>query len=1046
MPGPGDAFPTEDQTGFSGWDQGQLPQTEQAWAGINPEGTLAQVEQALRPVRQTLLTSPIGSAMQNLGLVNPPQTLTADQATQKYGVPGYLKFDQPVEEGDAELDNEQARQKQWHDFVWSRTDHSMLSDLYYSLPGMVTDPVNDALAMSGIGEGLFGLAFGEKSAAAAYDATEGLGTMGKVWNGALPALGKTAFAQLPFVGKDLLLDYTTGHLDDFDMGSELSSVAAFAILHLGLHTGMNALGVGLDALGGARRAGAVDGAGAPPGPAAGVQAQDFAAARAFEGEAPSSRSPTGVGRPVEVNMADTATRGGAFVGAVDEVRQGESTTVGQKLIAALQRPGIEGLDEEQGGGAPPSFRPAPEGAQPHGFALTSQGREIGVRYGVVEAGELTASHDVAGRANPRFPEQLAPERAPQTGANIDDPRSLMGSGLADGARGAPVIGHDGVVESGGDTVALLQRAAMIRSPAYERYVAALKAAGLPVDGMQAPVLVRLREDAMTGASRAVVSDEMSPFAQPMNEAETALADARRLGPEELEALTGDDDAARRAMERQVAGRLSPDEALTDEHGRLTADGARRVSNALVAHAFGNHDVTAAVLSGELRHVGAAMRAAAPAWSRMRQAIDRGEVPRALDMTVHLNSAAVLTKAAFDNGQSVGEFLGPALSGEPLVGGGMLSPEEQGLIRNFFRNEAMSQPRAAESIAGVLRSYAEWATPDVAGLARRSAPETFAEYDRLADEMELQRGRLRELGPTRENLPEAVKARADEDAILERVKGVEARLTKAAAERLANARARLGEALGTDTPEMAEARSKLMEADQGRRALAVQVSRALREADATTAEGGEFLRGYAEWAAKQEEAGRGDEETADAGTASRQSFYRKNALGWDDRGNVERPAGGTEGAREPAAGLGAGYAEPGVEGGEPRGGGVPQAGGGEPEGGGGPQPGAGGGPERERADVARPGGAEPAVPGRPGGEPAAEAEGGRGARAGAATAGVNPKTAAQIIASAPELRDLQASLDKLVRKTGKAADYGELKDPATIAEAMRAAAACLKGEL
>ena len=119
--------------------------------------------------------------------------------------------------------------------------------------------------------------------------------------------------------------------------------------------------------------------------------------------------------------------------------------------------------------------------------------------------------------------------------------------------------------------------------------------------------------------------------------------------------------------------------------------------------------------------------------------------------------------------------------------------------------------------------------DIHVLARRIDPETFEQFDALAVERDLHRQTIADLGAEREKSPEAAEARAQIDTILGKVNNVPERLTKAAAQRLADAQARLDDILTRDTPQMAEARAKLMDADFAMRDLAPQVSDAYRQA-------------------------------------------------------------------------------------------------------------------------------------------------------------------------------------------------------------------------
>lgn len=128
--------------------------------------------------------------------------------------------------------------------------------------------------------------------------------------------------------------------------------------------------------------------------------------------------------------------------------------------------------------------------------------------------------------------------------------------------------------------------------------------------------------------------------------------------------------------------------------------------------------------------------------------------------------------------------------------------------------------------------------DIHALARRIDPDTFEQYGALALERDQQRQTLGNLISEREKTPEALQAQADIDDIVgggsaaerpSRVEAVRASAPEAVVARLDDAQRRLDTALQTDTPEMAEARSKMLDADFAMRDLAPQVSRAYREA-------------------------------------------------------------------------------------------------------------------------------------------------------------------------------------------------------------------------
>lgn len=129
-------------------------------------------------------------------------------------------------------------------------------------------------------------------------------------------------------------------------------------------------------------------------------------------------------------------------------------------------------------------------------------------------------------------------------------------------------------------------------------------------------------------------------------------------------------------------------------------------------------------------------------------------------------------------------------------------------------------------------------PDIHELARRIDPDTFEQFDALAAERDLHRETLTRLGAEREASPEALQAKDEIDEIIgggseaereSRIDAVRASAPEAVVKRLDDAQARLEAALTVETPEMLEARNRLLDADFGMRDLAPQVSAAYRSA-------------------------------------------------------------------------------------------------------------------------------------------------------------------------------------------------------------------------
>lgn len=112
-------------------------------------------------------------------------------------------------------------------------------------------------------------------------------------------------------------------------------------------------------------------------------------------------------------------------------------------------------------------------------------------------------------------------------------------------------------------------------------------------------------------------------------------------------------------------------------------------------------------------------------------------------------------------------------------------------------------------------------------ARAADPATMRDYEALKMRRALDRDLLERLGAERTNLPQAQALRDQISTILDKVNGVEARLTKTQAARLADARAALDQFLSSDTPYMQLVRQRLQTNDFKMRDLAPKVSEAYR---------------------------------------------------------------------------------------------------------------------------------------------------------------------------------------------------------------------------
>lgn len=137
------------------------------------------------------------------------------------------------------------------------------------------------------------------------------------------------------------------------------------------------------------------------------------------------------------------------------------------------------------------------------------------------------------------------------------------------------------------------------------------------------------------------------------------------------------------------------------------------------------------------------------------------------------------------------------------------------------------------------------TPDLHALARKIDPDTFERYDALAADRDAARDELNRLASeSREERPEVIEARrnlneliglepdavARSGAFEERLQAMAASAPDDLLDKVAEAYDKLDTLLSDDTPEMAQARGRMMDADLAMRELSPEVSQAYRAAN------------------------------------------------------------------------------------------------------------------------------------------------------------------------------------------------------------------------
>ena len=263
--------------------------------------------------------------------------------------------------------------------------------------------------------------------------------------------------------------------------------------------------------------------------------------------------------------------------------------------------------------APVNWLPhRPVGREETAASQVDPTHKVRLRYRLVDLDEPVTSNTLTGGLNPGYLQELQPRGRERVASQVQidtiarrlDPDALLRSG-ATWADGPPIVGPDGMVESGNGRVLSLRRAAENHPEGYDRYRAELErraaefglSAG-QVRRMKRPVLVRERLTELESEKRRrFVSEANASGVARMGVAEQARADAALIPPgffADLQVAPSDESLADVLTKRSNAPvvqrflNLLPETeraALMDERGQLSAEGIARVERAMFAYAM-----------------------------------------------------------------------------------------------------------------------------------------------------------------------------------------------------------------------------------------------------------------------------------------------------------------------------------------------------------------------------------------------------------------------------------------------------------------------------
>lgn len=353
---------------------------------------------------------------------------------------------------------------------------------------------------------------------------------------------------------------------------------------------------------------------------------------------------------------------------------------------------------------------------------TESGREAEVEYTVVPARELEVSHDPRTlRARERYPKVLQQRERDRSMEQIDeiagrlDPERLGESLMA--GEGAPIVGYAGrVVESGNARAIALMRA---RPEVRERYESWLRENaerfGVDVEGVESPVLVRRRTQRMSGEERVKFTREanVSSVAR-MSPSEQARTDAELLDePLMRRFMPGESgDILVSSNQRFIDTFLSKlpkseRDALKTREGNLSAEGERRIRNAVLDFAYRNKGMVERITEStdpEYRNLLAGFLANAEKAAKIRAAQERGDL-ESVDMPV---VEAMVEGFRFIDEAKRSGYNVPAELVQPQLFGGGPSAEARAVGQVF--HEFKRSPRAVREfmhrMLGTLEKYGD----------------------------------------------------------------------------------------------------------------------------------------------------------------------------------------------------------------------------------------------------------------------------------------------------------------------------------------------------
>lgn len=369
----------------------------------------------------------------------------------------------------------------------------------------------------------------------------------------------------------------------------------------------------------------------------------------------------------------------------------------------------------RGSYSPSARADAPSYGSSRGYTGAGQVRvsddlTLDVEYVVVDASSLTRA---SGDFQPRDRSRVNSDAwIADTAAKLD-PAQLLPSPNA--ATGAPIVGPDGMIESGNGRFSVIERAYERHPDRIAAYRQAIEDAGFAVpEGVQRPVLVARRRTELTRDQRIQMTiDAQDSGVAQMTPTEVAMSFGRAMTGPRLALFTPAadlTDAANGDFVRAMLQALpkSARNAMVTKEGALNRHGQQMLREAIFARAWDDPDLIELFIEADPEEIGGLLKAleqAVPEWAALKADIEAGAVRPEFDISGHVLDAIRLINAARTvakkDGIGIGKALNDLLDQVDMLTG-PVAPLTTALVKKFW---AKGRAAPTDQVAGFLTRYA-----------------------------------------------------------------------------------------------------------------------------------------------------------------------------------------------------------------------------------------------------------------------------------------------------------------------------------------------------